>query len=101
MTDNVITRILGWLTAGYPQGVPAQDVMPLIEVLRRRLTPAEVDAVAQRLVEERVLPVTPEQIRGMVQRVVLEQPSDDDVHRVASHLAIGGWPLMDFGHPEN
>ncbi|MGJ6979633.1 DUF3349 domain-containing protein [Aestuariimicrobium soli] len=102
MGDSIISKVVGWLTAGYPQGVPAQDMLPLLEVLRRRLTPGEVDDVAQRLAEAQVVPVTAEQIREMVLTVVREQPSDDDVHRVASHLALGGWPLAtaDFGRPE-
>ena len=99
MTDSIISKVVGWLTAGYPQGVPAQDMLPLLEVLRRRLTPGEVDLVAQRLAEAHVVPVTAEHIHEMVMAVVREKPSDEDVHRVASHLALGGWPLAasDFG----
>lgn len=99
MAESVISKVVAWLTAGYPQGVPDQDMLPLLEVLRRRLTPEEVDDVAQRLADAHVVPVTADHIHEMVLAVVREQPSDEDVNRVATHLALGGWPLAseDFG----
>lgn len=99
MTESLFNRIIGWLQAGYPDGVPASDYVPLMEVLRRRLTPGEVDRIAQHLADTEVVDVTADQIRAVTQKLVLERPSDEDVQRVASHLALGGWPLTpaDFG----
>ena len=32
-------RVLQWLRAGYPEGVPQQDYVALLGILRRTLTP--------------------------------------------------------------
>ncbi|MGI3782656.1 MAG: DUF3349 domain-containing protein, partial [Janthinobacterium lividum] len=37
-SPNVATRVLNWLEAGYPEGIPRQDRFPLIALLGRRLT---------------------------------------------------------------
>lgn len=92
-SDSILVRVLAWLRAGYPEGIPAHDYVPLMDVLRRRLTPGEVDRAAQLIVDADLVNATTDQIREAVARVALEQPSDEDMRRVASHLALGGWPL--------
>lgn len=93
MAENVFARVLGWLRAGYPEGLPQQDYVALLGVLARRLTPQEVETVAHRLVEDGDLEATDEQIQDMIRSVVLTPPKDEDVRRVAARLAAGGWPL--------
>ena len=39
---NLVQRILRWLRAGYPDGVPQQDYVALLGILRRTLTPSEL-----------------------------------------------------------
>jgi len=51
-TEGRLKRILGWLRAGYQEGIPGQDYVPLLEVLHRQLTDAEVDAVVVAIIEQ-------------------------------------------------
>ena len=37
-----IAKIVAWITAGYPEGVPGPDRVPLLALLKRRLTDDEV-----------------------------------------------------------
>ncbi|WP_345752319.1 DUF3349 domain-containing protein [Microbacterium rhizophilus] len=101
MTDSsIIQRVVGWLRAGYADGVPPQDYVPLLEVLHRRLTDGEVDAVTHELIAGEGWPFTAESIVDATRRRVLEHPGDADVNRVASRLAAAGWPLEGFDHLE-
>jgi hypothetical protein len=49
--SNVVEKILAFLRAGYPQGVPATDAFALLALLRRRLSDEEVVQIATRLAE--------------------------------------------------
>lgn len=93
MTDNVFARILAWLRAGYPDGLPQQDYVALLGVLARRLTSQEVETVAHRLAADGDIEATDEEIEAMIREVVLTPPAEADVRRVAARLAAGGWPL--------
>ena len=42
-----LAKIVAWITAGYPEGVPGPDRVPLFALLRRGLSDDEVKAVAQ------------------------------------------------------
>ena len=88
-----LTSIVGWLRAGYPNGVPEQDYIPLFALLTRRLSEDEVDAVADALVEEGDLPIEKTDIQVLITKVTDELPLESDVDRVRSILAAGGWPL--------
>ncbi|NRH34736.1 DUF3349 domain-containing protein [Rhodococcus sp. MS13] len=88
-----LTSIVGWLRAGYPNGVPEQDYIPLFALLTRRLSEAEVDAVADALIEEGDLPIEKTDIQVLITKITNEMPLETDVDRVRNHLADGGWPL--------
>jgi hypothetical protein len=98
---NVVLRVLSWLEAGYPDGIPRQDRFPLVALLRRRLTDSQTreiveDLTAPGAVETRGAdPITAEEIEQLVQRQLRESPSPADVARVSARLAAGGWPLAD------
>ncbi|GAA5048898.1 DUF3349 domain-containing protein [Nocardia callitridis] len=47
---NLLHKIVGWLRAGYPQGVPRSDYVALLAVLHRHLTDFEVAAIAEELI---------------------------------------------------
>lgn len=89
---NLLQSVLNWLEKGYPQGVPATDYIPLLEVLHRKLTEAEVNQVVESLATKDAT-ITREAISDAIEKRVLEDPSDEDIARVASKLAAGGWPL--------
>ncbi|MDT5031772.1 MAG: hypothetical protein QOC94_1943 [Actinoplanes sp.] len=102
MTDelrsNFLSRAVGWMRAGYPAGVPRQDYVALLGLLRRKLTEDEVRKIAQDLADQSQLtsdPITTQDIESMISDEVLQSASPDDVIRVSAHLAAGGWPLAD------
>lgn len=92
---SVLQKVLGWLRAGYPQGVPQSDYVALLAVLHRRLTDYEVHLVVEELVRERAGDdeIAYHEIEEAIARVAKELPGEDDIARVTSHLAAGGWPL--------
>ncbi|NLU84150.1 DUF3349 domain-containing protein [Rhodococcus sp. HNM0569] len=96
----LLTSIVAWLRAGYPDGVPEQDYVPLFALLSRRLTESEVAAVADRLVDDGDLPIDKTDIAVLVTKVTNEMPLESDVDRVRRHLRAGGWPLTDPPSPE-
>ena len=49
--NGFLSKIVAWLNAGYPEGVPGPDRVPLLALLTRRLTNDEVKAVAQDLID--------------------------------------------------
>jgi hypothetical protein len=55
--SDVLAQIVGFLRAGYPEGVPVGDYIPLVALLRRRLTDDEVIAVATERVKQRLTAV--------------------------------------------
>ena len=90
-----LSAVVDWLRAGYPQGVPEQDYIPLLALLARRLTAEEVAAVAAQLQEEGRLPVTNTDIGELIMGITDELPRNEDVARVRAQRASGGWPLAD------
>ena len=90
-----LTSIVGWLRAGYPDGIPVADYIPLVALLSRRLTPEEVQAVAAELRSSGQLRVDNVDIGTVITRVTDELPREEDVARVRARLAHGGWPLAD------
>ncbi|GAB2566792.1 hypothetical protein Aab01nite_45870 [Paractinoplanes abujensis] len=101
MTDNrsnFLTRTVGWLRAGYPTGVPRQDYVALLGVLRRKLTEDEIRKIAADLAETSLTsddPITGDDIEAMISDSMLQDATPADVARVSAHLAAGGWPLAD------
>lgn len=89
---GLITRVVDWLRADYPAGLPAQDFVPLLALLRRRLADEEVRAVAARLVENGVLPAHRVDIGTAIAQVTDDLPSEADISRVQSFLRQQGWP---------
>jgi Protein of unknown function (DUF3349) len=91
-TPPVVTKIVAWLRAGYPEGVPQHDYMPLFALLGTQLTNDEVTLIADELAFA-ADPASAEAIKTAIATVTNTKPSDADVARVRSHLAAGGWPL--------
>ncbi|MET9328314.1 DUF3349 domain-containing protein [Tsukamurella sp. NPDC003166] len=96
--DNVLTQVLDWLRAGYPEGVPPKDYFPLLALLKKQLTEDEVNSVIGRILANRPDEVHREQIEAAITKVTQTEPSETDLRQVASRLAAGGWPLTGFAH---
>jgi hypothetical protein len=88
----VLSSIIGWLRAGYPEGVPDVDYVPLFALLASQLTDAEVAQIATEL-QSASDPDSAEAIRKAIGWVTNGQARDSDVARVRARLAGGGWPL--------
>ncbi len=84
--------VVNFLRAGYPEGVPPQDYIPLLALLRRQLSEDEVAQVADELATSGD-PASGAAIRAAITAVTHETPIDADIARVSAHLAAGGWPL--------
>lgn len=96
LRPHLLGKIVGWLRAGYPQGVPRSDYVALFAVLHRHLTDYEVVVIAEELAASNPdREITHAEIEEAIARVAKEQPDDRDIARVASHLAAGGWPLAE------
>jgi hypothetical protein len=96
--SNFLTRSVEWLRAGYPTGVPRQDYVALLGLLRRKLTDEEIHKIAQALADQSLLtadPISSQDIEDMISDAVLQQAVPEDVARVSARLAAGGWPLVD------
>ncbi len=91
----VLVSILGWLRAGYPEGIPPTDYIPLLAVLSRRLSAEEVRVVAAELCRSGTLPIDDADIGTLITRVTDDLPGEADISRVRGRLAAGGWPLVD------
>lgn len=90
-----LTSILGWLRAGYPNGVPEQDYVPLIALLRRRLSDDEVLAVTAAFAPQPAGSIDRVDIGVLITKVTDEMPLESDIARVRAHLDGAGWPLAD------
>ena len=96
--SNFLTRAVDWLRAGYPTGVPRQDYVALLGILRRKMTEEEVKEIATALADQSVGspdPISADDIESMISDQMLQEATPEDVVRVSARLAAGGWPLVD------
>lgn len=97
MSKYSLRSVLEWLRAGYPEGIPVKDHFAILAVLRRRLTPEEIEEVVELSTAtsqehpERQIDYT--HIRNLISGVTHEEPTDEDLARVTERLAAGGWPV--------
>src|ERR1700710_2346941 len=98
-TTSLLASILDWLRAGYPQGVPAHDRIPLLELLRatplteeqvkevvRDITTADSPALADGELSK-------DEIAEFIAGVTNHDAGPENVARVSAVLAAAGWPL--------
>ena len=93
---SYLGRIIAWLRDGYPQGVPRQDRVPLLALLRRRLTDEEVEQIAHHLArsaDDGQEAISSLDAQTLIMRTTDEVPTPQDLERVAARLAARGWPL--------
>jgi hypothetical protein len=96
---SLLASILNWLRAGYPEGVPGPDRVPLLALLRatpltedqikevvRNITAAGSTALADGEIGE-------DEIAAFIKDVSHHDAGPENVQRVAAKLAAAGWPL--------
>jgi hypothetical protein len=91
--NTFLAKIVAWLNAGYPEGVPGPDRVPLMALLTRRLSTDEVRTVAQDLMDRGEFDHI--DIGVLITQTTDELPRVEDVERVRERLAAKGWPLDD------
>lgn len=96
--NKFLTKVVAWITDGYPEGVPGPDRVPLLALLKRRLTDDEVKAVTGELMNRGEFDHA--DIGVLITQITDELPSLDDAERVRARLATKGWPLDDPRDPE-
>jgi hypothetical protein len=95
LVRDVIVKIVSFLRVGHPQGVPAADGIPLMALLRRRLSDAEVVQIATSLGRHANLALDATNIRVMVTKITDQLPSPEEVERVKERLEIRGCTVSD------
>ena len=91
--NGFLSKIVAWLNAGYPEGVPGPDRVPLLALLTRRLSNDEVKAVAQDLMDRGEFDHI--DIGVLITQITDELPREEDVERVRTRLDKTGFPLDD------
>ncbi|MGJ6125352.1 DUF3349 domain-containing protein [Mycolicibacterium sp. Y3] len=98
-STSLVARILDWLRAGYPEGVPGADRVPLLALLRNtpltedqvkevvaHITAADSSALADGEIDR-------DEIEAFIAEVTHHDAGPENVRRVAAKLAAAGWPL--------
>ena len=97
-----VGSVLNWLRAGYPDGVPGPDRVPLLSLLRSSpLTEDEIrDIVGAITAEEAKAPpghqIDHDEIERFIAGHVHHEAGEANIRRVAAKLAAAGWPLADI-----
>ena len=98
-TTSLFHSILLWLRAGYPEGVPGPDRVPLLALLRATpLTEDQVKEVVRNLTEEGSTASADgtfdkDEIAAFIKDVTHHDAGPENTQRVAAKLAAAGWPL--------
>jgi hypothetical protein len=96
-TTTLLGSILNWLRAGYPEGVPGPDRVPLLALLRSTsLTDDQVKEVVRNITADgsaSVGSLDNDEIGAFIKDVTEHDAAPEDIKRVAAKLAAAGWPL--------
>src|ERR1700742_4798472 len=98
-TTSLLGSILNWLRAGYPQGVPGPDRVPLLSLLRATpLTDDQVKEVVRHITADGSTALTDgeigkDEIAEFIKDVSHHDAGPENIQRVAAKLAAAGWPL--------
>jgi hypothetical protein len=91
--NRFLNSVVAWLRAGYPEGIPQNDYIPVLALLSRRLSQDEVKQIAREF--KHAAGFDDVDIGVLITQITDELPSPADVERVRERLAAKGWPLED------
>ncbi len=103
---SLFQSIVKWLRAGYPEGVPGPDRVPLLALLRSTpLTEDQIKEVVREIVaaESKAAPehkIDHDEIAEFIKDVTHHDAGPENIQRVAAKLAAAGWPLAGMGQAE-
>ena len=98
-TTSLFQSIIRWLRAGYPEGVPDPDRVPLLALLRATpLTEDQLKEVVRNLTDADAAAltdgeITRDEIAEFIKDVTQHDAGPENIQRVAAKLAAAGWPL--------
>lgn len=96
---SLFQKVLTWLRAGYPSGVPGPDRVPLLALLRNSpLSEEQVKEIVREIAEaEAKAPegheIDHDEIAQFIEGVAHHDAGPENIARVAAKLAAAGWPL--------
>lgn len=94
-----VERLVAWLRAGYPTGVPDNDYIPLMALLRRRLSDDEIEDLGHELVDKGIIPADRIDVGAGILHRTDEVPSPEEMARVSTVLRDAGWQVEDTPEP--
>ena len=96
---SLVHSILDWLRAGYPEGVPGPDRVPLLALLRATpLTEDQIKEVVRNITADGSAALADgeigeDEIAAFIKDVSHHDAGPENVQRIAAKLAAAGWPL--------
>jgi hypothetical protein len=96
---SLVHSILDWLRAGYPDGVPGPDRVPLLTLLRATpLTEDQLKEVVRNITADGSTALADgeigqDEIAAFIKDVSHHDAGPENVQRIAAKLAAAGWPL--------
>jgi len=100
---SLLSSILDWLRAGYPEGVPGPDRVPLLALLRATpLTEEQIKEVVRNITADGSAALADgeigeDEIAAFIKDVSHHDAGPENVQRIAAKLAAAGWPLAGVG----
>jgi hypothetical protein len=100
---SLLQSILDWLRAGYPEGVPGPDRVPLLALLRSTpLTEDQIKEIVSNITDSESTALadgelTKGEIEAFIADVTHHDAGPENVQRVAAKLAAAGWPFTGMG----
>lgn len=87
---GLVSKAVAFLRAGYPAGAPERGYVPLLALLRRRVTDDEITTITSEFMARKAGPVGTVDVGVAIFRITNEMPSLDDIARVEQRLDAMG-----------
>jgi len=94
-----VSGVIAFFRAGYPKWAPTTGYVPLLALLRRRVSDDEIMAIANRLVARRRPSMDTADVGVEITRITDELPSAEDIARVQHRIDAIGRPDDRPGQP--
>jgi hypothetical protein len=77
-----MSSIVAFLRTGYPKGLPAMGYVPILALLRRRVSDDEIQTITTKLIVPSRRSIDTADVGVEITQITDEMPSPDDVERV-------------------
>jgi hypothetical protein len=92
--DRITSKVVGFMRAGYPTGMPTTGYAPLAALSPRRISDDEITAITSDFMTHRRTAVTIADVMVAITRITDGLPSLDDMERVERRLDAIGYPRL-------